>query len=249
MRCFPQMAQYPLLRRRRLRTVVNESADGRRVKLADAAAGLTEWRLAFRDLADAEAETLEGFFRECEGRLAPFTFLDPADNLLRWSGKLDESVWEKGPMLTLAADAVDARIWHLQNSGAAAQAMAQTLEAPGTYQYCFSVWVRGAGRVTLGAGELRLEETAGTEWRRLTLAGEPGTGETVRIALELEPGAAVEVFGMQAEAQLGASGYKPTASRGGVYENARFGQDEIRITSTGPDRNECELKIIHGDGF
>jgi hypothetical protein len=49
---FPQLAtgavgQYPIVKRRRARTVVNEAADGVQVKLADAAAAAVEWDLAF----------------------------------------------------------------------------------------------------------------------------------------------------------------------------------------------------------
>src|SRR5574340_276653 len=249
MLCFPQVAQYPLRRRRRARTVLNESADGRRVKLPDAAAGLTEWQIGLSELTNAEADVMRGFFEQCEGRLGAFTFLDPADNLLRWSEKLDESVWEKDPMLTRAADAIDARIWHVANPGLAPQAIAQTLEAPAEYQYCLSVWARGTGQVTLAIGDARSEEAGAAGWKRWLLSGKSQAGDTVRIALKLAPGAAVDVFGMQVEAQIGASAYKPTASRGGVYENARFDQDELRITTTGLDRNDCELKIIHGDRF
>ena len=65
---FPQLAtgamgQYPLAKRRLARTVVNEAGDGRKVKLADAGAVTTEWRLRFDDLTDGEMETLHELLR------------------------------------------------------------------------------------------------------------------------------------------------------------------------------------------
>ena len=74
-----------------------------------------------------------------------------------------------------------------------------------------------------------------------------GSGETVRFGVELQPGAWVEVFGPQVEAQTGASAYKRTLSRGGVYENARLDNDELLVTTVGPGRHRCELTVIHGE--
>jgi hypothetical protein len=36
-------------------------------------------------MSDQELAALEALFQAVEGRLTPFTFLDPADNLLAWS--------------------------------------------------------------------------------------------------------------------------------------------------------------------
>jgi len=246
MRCFPQLAQFPVQRRRLARTVVNECADGRRLKVADAAGGGVEWRLRFQELSDEEAAALRTFFTESEGGLGSFTFLDPVDNLLRWSEGLDQAVWEKGPMLSLQSG--DGRIWQASNTGGAAQAITQLVEAPAEYCYCLSVWVRGGGTVTLMRGEARGTRQLKTEWRRVTLSAQgPVAGDSVTFGLELPAGGAVELFGMQVEAQWGASAYKRTASRGGVYEGARFDQDELVMTSPGPGRHECELKVVHGD--
>lgn len=245
MRCFPQLAQYPVRRRRCQRTVVNECMDGHRVKLADAAGGRTKWRLTFRDLTDDEAGVLRSFFEESEGRLGSFTFLDPVDNLLRWSEKLDEAVWERGPLLSVQS--LDGHIWQVANAGGAAQTIVQWLSVPADYYYCLGVWTRGTGGVALLRGEERAAEAAGEEWRRMVFAAQSQTaGEMVRFGVELEPGAAVELFGMQVEAQMGASAYKKTSSRGGVYEGARFDQDELRMTTVGVGRHECELKVVHG---
>jgi hypothetical protein len=246
MRCFPQVAQYPVRRRRLARTVVNESADGRRLKVADAAACGTEWRLRFSELTDGEAALLQTFFEESEGRLGAFTFLDPVDNLLRWSEGLDQAVWEKGPLVGIHSN--DGRIWQVSNTGAASQAITQLVEAPAEYCYCLSVWVRGSGTVTLVRGDERAARQVGGSWRRVTFSAEgQSQGDGVHFGLELGPGGALELFGMQVEAQLGASAYKRTLSRGGVYEGVRFDQDELVMTSPGPGRHECEIKVLHGE--
>lgn len=246
---FPQLAtgamgQFPLVKRRRARTVTNTCADGRQVKLADAAAAGTEWRLGFQELTDEEMETLLAFFASVEGRLGSFTFLDPAGNLLAWSEQLDEAVWEKGPLVTVVPEA---GAWRVTNTGGSTALLAQTLEVPEPFYYCLSMYARGANGALARGGERR-EFPAAAEWRRLAFASQgQGTGETVRFGLELGPGASVEVFGMQVEAQIGASGYQRTFSRGGVYENARFGSDELQVTTAGPGRHGCELTVIHGE--
>ena len=79
---FPQLAsgstaQYPLQKLCMARTVVNSCLDGHTIKLADPGAAYHEWQLTLQNLSDAELNVLEQFFDTCEGRLTPFTFLDP----------------------------------------------------------------------------------------------------------------------------------------------------------------------------
>jgi hypothetical protein len=259
MQCFPQLAtgalgQYPLSRTRRTRTVNNALADGRSIRLADPDAGITEWQLCFEELTDGELAALENFFATAEGCLNTFTFLDPAGNLLSWSEKFDEAAWEKGPLIQLAGGAADplgtARAWQVVNTGAAAQELAQTLNAPAGYSYCLSVYARSAGTtgVTLIRGDQRDGRAVGPNWSRLVLAGQSESEEeTVRFGLELAAGASVEVFGMQAEAQTGASLYRRTQARSGVYEIARFKADELKVTTRGPGRHACVVGVINGE--
>ena len=89
--------------------MVNRSADGRTIKLADPAAEVTEWVLTYTDLSDEEAAGLREFFGAAEGSLNGFTFLDPAGNLLAWSDQLDHGVWQKDPLLNLTGDVSDPR--------------------------------------------------------------------------------------------------------------------------------------------
>src|SRR6478672_8371360 len=96
---YPQLTQFPIVKRARRRTVVNRAADGRSVKMADAAGEATEWRLSYTGLSDEEVGVLQGFFVAAEGTLNEFTFLDPTANLLAWSAQLAEAVWLKAPLL------------------------------------------------------------------------------------------------------------------------------------------------------
>ena len=87
---FPQLttaavSQFPGVRRLIHRTVVNRQADGREWKLADPGAQAMEWELELRGLTDTEAEAIQALFDATEGRRETFTFLDPFDNVLRWS--------------------------------------------------------------------------------------------------------------------------------------------------------------------
>ena len=53
------------------------------------------------ELTDDERDALAQFHEIVEGTLGDFTFLDPTDNLLCWSEKLDETVWERNLLLTV----------------------------------------------------------------------------------------------------------------------------------------------------
>ena len=143
-----------------------------------------------------------------------------------------------------------AEAWRIANTGAAPQGIWQTLEAPGAYTYCLSMYIRNANagqeaRATLLLGEARAERKVTREWSRIAMTGSgDASAQTVRFGVELPAGAAVEIFGIQAEPQAGASAYK-ASTRGGVYEDARFGRDELPITTTGPGRHSCAVQIIH----
>ncbi len=248
---YPQLAngavtQYPSRKVRRQRTVVNRAADGSSIRLADPAGETTEWLLQYSELSDDELAVLTKFFISAEGALNGFTFLDPAANLLAWSEELNNAVWQKGPLLSAAAGTGS---WGLSNSGAGPQQISQTISAPGDFVYCFSASVRSAAPidVTLTVGSHRLMHSAAQNWTKLVLPskGDPGA-ESVCFGLEIPAGASVEVRGIQAEAQPGASVYK-VSSTGGVYEGARFSDDVLEVVTTGPNRHSCAVKIIHAN--
>src|SRR2546422_7883349 len=140
------MGQYPIRKRRLLRTVVNETLGGGTVKLADPDAATIEWTLDFETLSDSERDALTELFSSVEGRLGDFTFLDPTDNLLCWSEKLDETVWERNSLLAVTPGITDpnggATANRVSNTGAGALAIQQTVNGPGWFRYAFSAQAR-----------------------------------------------------------------------------------------------------------
>jgi hypothetical protein len=247
---YPQLAtgalsQYPVQKKRQRRTVVNAAADGSAIKVADPGVVVVEWELRYAELTDDEKNALEQFFLAAEGSLNGFTFPDPVGNLLAWSGTLDHAEWEKDPLLTVAQNADGT--WRLTNAGAAAQSICQTVEAPGDYLYCLSVYARAAvaTTVTLLRDAARRDAALGAEMARIAFAGN-GTAAagSVRFGLELPAMATVDVCGFQVETQASASGYKAT-TEGGVYEGARFRDDELDFVATDVNRHSATVNIIH----
>jgi hypothetical protein len=237
---YPQLTQFPIVRRRRRRTVVNRMTDGRAIKLADPAGEVTEWRLSYADLTDAEAATLQEFFLAAEGRLNEFVFVDPTANLLLWSDRLDEPAWSLGPMLTLYDWGGE---WSVRNLGFGPQRIVQTIDAPGELVYCFSL----EARVINGSAQLVAGTTThqgigeGYRWHRVS-----GTFPQLTFGIEIEAGATVFVAGLQVEAQRGASAAK-VSTGGGVYEGAHFRDDRLEMTATGVNRHSCTVNIVHAN--
>ena len=247
------LTQYPVLKARRPRTVINRAQDGSTIRIADPAAETTEWLLAYADLSDAEATALRSFFDAAEGTLQCFTFLDPTGNLLAFSEQLDDDVWQRDPLLSISAGLADPKggtsAWRLRNQGGGEQWLSQTLAAPGDYQYCFSAYVRSAAsaRVLLSIAGHAFEKAVTTEWTRVSATG---TGDaatsSVRFAIAVPADMTIEVFGLQTEAQCAASSYM-ASTRGGVYEGAHLGEDVLTITRTSDNRHSCTVKIIHAN--
>jgi len=235
---YPQLMHYPVVKRRTMRTVVNRALDGSAVRLADPAGASIAWQLQYSGLSDAELATLEQFFATAEGTLNGFTFLDPAANLLASSGALDQNAWVKGPGLTLAALTPG---WRVANPSGAAQSIVQTLgAAPAGYLYCVSALVRGTA-VTMLSGGQRSDRTLSGAWQQISFATTP---DTAAFGLEIPAGAAVDIRGIQVEAQGAASVYRD-ATAGGVYEGARFADDALEITTTGVNRHSCTVNVIY----
>lgn len=256
MAAYPQLAtgalaQFPVKKRRRTRTLENALEDGSAIRLADPGAEITQWELVYNGLSDQEAAALREFFESCEGTLNGFTFVDPVANLLEQSGSLDATVWAKAPLISLRAGIADpaggTAAWRASNAGAARQWIRQTLATPGAYVYCLSAYLRSAqgAEAVLTIGDGAFTAATGPEWRRFcnTGSGAP-TGNEVAFGLEVGAGATVEVYGMQAEAQPAPSTYKPTTQTG-VYEDARFAADELAMQTTAENSHAATVRIIH----
>ncbi len=258
MLCFPQLltgatAQFPGGKRVLRRTVVNEAADGSRVKLGDATEGELEWVLELKGLAETEWDAIEGLFETVEGRLGSFTFLDPFGNLLRWSEDLNTAVWQRTAGVSAVGGGEDPLggfgAFLVSNGGDGAGKISQSVAAPGWYSYCVSVYVRSseASSVKLFASTqstaAEKQFRAGPKWHRLEHSVKlAASEETIEFGAILGPGSAVDLFGFQVEPQAGASGYRKTTGRGGVY-TASFAEDELLRTAEGKDNSGCTLRI------
>jgi hypothetical protein len=252
---FPQLAsgavsQFPIRKRWQRRTVVNRLLDGRAVKLADPDGSTVEWRLELEGLGEEERSRIESLFAEAEGRLKSFVFLDPTDNLLTWSEDLAQAAWVRGAGLELTANVADpagtSRAARITNGTGAALTVQQTLSVPGSLEYCLSMYARSEqpGEVWLFRSTARKRSPTGPAWRRIVHPTKlEDTSETVSFGLELGAGRSVEVFGLQVEAQPGASKYKKTTSRSGVYAEAFFQDDVLSVTTKGPGQHGCVVRI------
>ena len=254
---FPQLSsgatgQFPITRQRSARTVVNQSWQGYQVKLADPGAAITDWHLSFAEMSDQELAALEALFQAVEGRLTPFTFLDPADNLLAWSEQQSQPVWQAAPLLTVTGGVADpmggTAACQVGNPTAATLMLQQSINAPASLNYCLSLYARSnqSTQVWLVRGSATDPQAVSPEWTRLMSAGQlQDAADSISFGIALDPGATVDIFGIQAEAQTAASLYKQTAETGGVYPNARFRDDALTITTVGPSRHSCELDIVN----
>jgi len=257
---FPQLssgavAQYPLVKRRHYRTVRSTLPSGAIVDGLDLGAAQIIWELSFEALDDTERFRLEAFFKAAEGRLNEFLFLDPADNLLRWSEDLKSPVWIKSPTIMISNSLPDpmggTAAASLTNNGSANQSIYQVITAPGRYHYAFSAYIRSAANheITLyresnGERQQKSFQTS-PHWRRFVLSGAGTTeSESVSFGLSLPAGACVEIYGVQAEAQPAPSQYRKTTTYCGVHTGARFDQDSLEITTKGPAQSSTKVRIV-----
>ncbi|MFN7995901.1 MAG: hypothetical protein U0Q18_19980 [Bryobacteraceae bacterium] len=254
---FPQLGsgatgQFPIRRRRITRTVQNRSIEGQSFKLVDAGAAITEWHLSYEDLSDQELAAIESLFQACEGRLGAFTFIDPTDNLLTWSESQNQAAWQKDPLLVVSGNIAGplsgAGAFQITNTGAALQALQQYAAVPSSLVYCFSVYARSdaSSRLWLIRGSVSESVPIGPDWTRISTSGQwQNANGSIGFGMAIDPGSSIQIFGCQAEAQPGASPYRKTSNLGGVYQNARFRDDVLRITTVGPNRHNCELDIVN----
>jgi hypothetical protein len=260
MAIYPQLAsgalaQFPIVRRQRTRTAANLLADGTEIKANDRGAEITEWQLTYQGLSDEEAGALARFFREMEGSLKGFTFLDPGANLLSASDRLDLAAWHKDPLISITGGLTGpwpgTQGWQASNRGAAYQGIEQTLSAPGGYVYCFSVYARAEapGTIRLKRGADHADFEVSTDWRRYQFPGCGESGaESVTFGVDVPAGASVSLYGPQSEPQGSASAYQQ-ATTGGVYADAHFQGDSLRFETTQQNYHSATVKIAHAKHF
>src|SRR5439155_8668845 len=135
MNWFPQigggsLAQLPLNRKSKWRSISNDLENGEWIGLPDAPASRVEWRLSYRDLNDDEAARLKALFVASKGSAGSFGFADPLANLFAWSEDLSKPDWQPG-LLNVTQRATDPigteRAWTIVNGSAGVQTLSQTI--------------------------------------------------------------------------------------------------------------------------
>jgi len=247
---FPQLgsgaiAQYPVKKTRVVRSVTNLLPDGSMIVQADTPASKLVWEMNYSELAPADAIALQSHFQACCGPYHAFTFIDPTDNMFGSSVDLTATAWSKDPQIQITAGAADpiegTNAFIVTNEGSAVQKFSQQLTVPANYQYCFSLYARSAqpSIVTAmwqGANAIANNELAvSTIWNRIVSSGRLNdAGTELSVGVMLQPGQQITVYGLQLEAQIQPSRYRPTVTNGGVYPNAHFVAATLSMTSDAP---------------
>jgi hypothetical protein len=248
---FPQlssgaMAQYPIRKTRLARTIKNILPDGSMVLHADPNAARLVWQLSYVDLALVDLQAIQAHFNACAGPFHAFTFIDPTENMLVSSTDLTAAVWQSSSLITLTPGMGDPEggiaAFQATNRGQADQEISQTLQVPANFQYCLSVYAiseEGSTLKLIRRGSFVEESSSfsiGPSWTRVVSTGrlnDPGT--TFSVAISVAVGQQIELYGIQLEAQLAPSRYRPTFQSGGVYPTAHWGVDELAVTSEAPN--------------
>ena len=256
---YPQLqtgnaVQFPLEKLLRLRTIENRMRDGSRIVQRGLQPLVTEWELRYNGLTEAERVAIEQFHAQTEGRLQSFTFLDPMSNLLRWSEDLSKTVWTRDAGLAVtggvASPGGGLRASRLTNNTVIAQRIKQTISAPGSFTYCFSVRVRATQPATFvlfmaeGSSRLTQEAVATTGWGTYWISGSfQSAVESVEFGVETPAGQSIDIFGMQATPQTGPGDYVRTGPTSGVHSGVRFAGDRLSFTTSGPGDTALTVRL------
>ena len=250
---FPQFSsganvQYPLVRVASNRTVINALLDGSVVKFEDVSAGRARWELRLESLDEAERQSVEQLFLATEGELKSFTLLDPTTNLLSWTEDFSKPVWVFDPLIQAIGGIADpiggSAAWQVTNSGQASQQVVQAIAAPAGLGFCFSIYARGIGSVNLVRSTTTTGFALTSSWQRISTAGSSsGTGDIFQIAIALDPGGHVQIFGPQLEAQPAAGPYRRSLAAGGV-SLVRFDSDRLNTVAVGLDRHSTVIHLV-----
>src|SRR3954470_6885830 len=182
---YPQLAtgaiaHYPIRKSSSTRTVTNVLPGGSIVLYPDDAARRTTWNWDYVGITLGEAALLKSFFQACDGPLRPFTFLDPAGNLLSAGSNIRDPAWQLSSALALSdlpGPIAGAGAFTVVNQSQAIQEIKQTLNIPSSYAYCFSLYARSVTQqsMTLLRSSLHSEELVpfeiGPDWKRVWSAG------------------------------------------------------------------------------
>ncbi len=236
------LAQYPIRKTQVARTIKNVLPDGNMILLPDLGATRTLWQLEYGQLSLPDIQALELHFKTCSGPLTAFTFIDPTGNMLASSTNLTAAAWQKSSLLQIQSGTTDpvggVGAQTVINYGQSTQELTQSVRAPANYQYCFSFFAKATQQASITVfrrGPNSQQSSAMAVypgWNRLISNGRLNdSGSILTVGVELAAGQQVMLYGMQLEAQVLPSRYKPTGGMGGVYTNAHWAIEELEITA------------------
>jgi hypothetical protein len=247
-------SQYPIRRTTRYRTVVNANDLTTNLRATDPGSRRMAWWLRYQGLADSELAALTALFRDTRGPLRSFTYLDPEANLLSHSEGLTNAVWQKSAGLSVGIAASNADVaqtsFQMVSSPGQAGEIYQWLDVPASYRWVLSVYARSTNpaQVSLflrkGADERSRSFPLTPAWRRYSFGDQFWTtGEGLDAGFRMGGGASVEITALQLECQAAPSRYKRSDTHGGVYPDARFSQDTLRVTTLAANCHQISLII------
>jgi len=236
------------------RTAVHPADEVTGLRSADDGATRVQWALQLRCLSDLEMDAVQTLFRATRGAHGEFVFLDPEGNLLSNSESLLASVWGKsaGLEVTPAATAPASA----EAAFAIAAPVSQTGEfwqsalLPTNYYWLLSAYARALTAVPFtlfirsAHGEKQMTAPLSPTWKRFSFGGLwwPA-GEGIDIGFRIPANRQAEVSALQLESQTAPSSYKRTTAVTGVFSNARFLDDSLRVTSLAPNCHQINLRI------
>jgi hypothetical protein len=256
---FPQLAsgalaQYPIRKIRLARTIKNVLPDGSMIMHPDSDAARLLWELSYTNLSNSDVEGIQTHFKNCIGPLHKFTFIDPTDNMLLSSSDLRAGAWQISSLLNVVPGAGDpeggSSAFTVTNTGQADQMISQNLNVPANYRYCLSIYANSeqASAITLirrgSSTEDRTRVPLRPGWSRVVSSGQlHDSGEIFTVSISVPAGQRIDLYGVQLEAQISPSRYRPTTQTAGVFSNAHWGVEELTVIAEGTNAFSTSFSI------
>lgn len=231
----------------------NRLHDGSRIQGARIRPLIRSWRLRYVGLTEEESGRLRQLVAESRGAAEGFTFIDPWSNMLGYSEDLGAAVWQASASIEVVrvnpGDTGEA-IHSIRSLSSGAEGIEQVVLLGGSGVFCFGCEVRSdaeaAGRMVLQGGSQIAEVsfTAGSAWRLVWVVGEfSQPTDDLRALIEVGPGEAMLVRGIELDYQATPSLYKPSYGAGGVYSGARVLEEGYVQTLRGQGWFDFQLEV------
>jgi len=251
---------FPIKRETRFITQLNRLEDGAEYRLYEQTERLCRWDFDVRNATSEQAAQIEDFFLRVGGRYGAFAFLDPLENLLRWSEDFTQAAWEKSNPSAARLDgqlpdplgSLGAQRW--SNTAAQANSFTQWLEVPAAgLELTASIWAKAAppcqfALAVLADGaevfESNIELASG--WRRYSLrVAFSGLDPALRVGFrfELPPNTTIDLFGAQLMALPAPGDYTQTTGLSGFHPHCRFASDGLATRFEAPGAAQARVSI------